>query len=157
MKYTGKTYEGYITPKNLPENGIFVYGANKNFHSGAGTALIAIKYFGAIYGQGYRCVVGKSRGIITTDLTKKKRPSVPKSLVLDEIKSLYDDARQDPGHEYWIAYLDDNTPNLSGFTNQEIADMFSKFPIPDNCVFNKGFAELLNIIFEKEFATLLNN
>ena len=146
MKYNGKTYKGYITTKNLPQNGIFVYGSNPDQRHGAGTAFIAVKDFGAQYGKGYRCVVGRSRGIVTTDLNVRQRPSVPKSLVLDEIKCLYDDAIKDPEHEYWIAYLNDSVPNLSGFTNQEIADMFSAFPIPDNCVFNEGFAELLNVI-----------
>ena len=35
--------------------------------------------------------------------------------------------------------------NLNGYTNQELADMFSSFSIPSN------------VIFEKEFSTLLNN
>lgn len=111
---------------------------------GLGTALIAVREFGAIHGKGFRQIVGRSWGIITTDLRKRGRPSVSDQVVLDEIEALYNYAKKDTEHEFWIAYTNDKTPNLSGFSNQQFADMFSAFPIPDNIVFNDEFSTLLN-------------
>lgn len=80
-----KTYNGIIS--TLKENELFVFGANTQFRHGRGTALDAIKKFGAIYGKGG--LQGKSWAMITTDLTKYERPSVPKEKVIEEIGKLY--------------------------------------------------------------------
>ena len=46
-----KFYEGNI----VPEDGtIFVFGSNPEGRHGAGSAAVARKFFGAIYGQGGR-------------------------------------------------------------------------------------------------------
>ena len=134
-----KTYNGIIS--TLKENELFVFGANTQFRHGRGTALDAIKKFGAIYGKGG--LQGKSWAMITTDLTKYERPSVPKEKVIEEIGKLYEFASDNPDLEFLVAYTGLDTKNLSGFTNQEFADMFSYFTIP------------INIIFEEQFSTLL--
>jgi hypothetical protein len=53
-------------------------------------------------------------------------------------------ANKYPEKEFLIAYTGKNNYNLNGYTNQELADMFSFFDIPKN------------VIFEEEFSTLLN-
>ena len=44
-----KVYDGNIEPD---DNTIFVFGSNPEGRHGAGSALVAVKYFGAKYGQG---------------------------------------------------------------------------------------------------------
>ena len=44
-----KNYVGNITPE---ADTIFVFGSNPQGRHGAGSAAAAVKYFGAIYGQG---------------------------------------------------------------------------------------------------------
>ncbi len=136
-----RNYTGYID--NLLENEIFCFGSNTQGRHGKGTALIALSKFGARYGQPSG-IQGRSYGIITTDITKKNRPSVTKEIVISEIKSLYEFALKNPNLDFLVAYTGKNSKNLSGFTNSEFAEMFSQPNIPQN------------IIFEKEFSTLLN-
>jgi hypothetical protein len=133
-------YEGLIT--ELKNNQIFVFGANKSGRHGKGTALTAINKFGAIYGQSSG-LQGNSWAITTTDLTKRYRPSVSKSLVVSEIKKLYDYALENEDFEFLIAYTGITNKNLSGFTNDEFAEMFSVYPIPENIVFEKDFYTLV--------------
>lgn len=143
MEYTGRIYEGFLNKQNVGLNGVFCYGANIDFIHGAGTALIAKKEFGAKVGKGHRCLVGNSWGIVTTDLKLDYRPSSANSYVIEEIKALYDYAYNKPEKDFYIAYTNFTTFNLSGFTNQELADMFSYNKIPNNVIFEKGFSKLL--------------
>ncbi len=146
-KYVGKTYTGYI-PSNTPANVICAFGSNPEGRHGAGTALICVTHHGAKYGQGTG-LQGNSWAIITTDLTNKRRPNVGKSFIISEIKKMYDffSLTGNESLECWVMYTTlDTRPNLSGFTNQELADMFSVHPIPANMVFEEGFSKLLNIV-----------
>lgn len=135
-----KTYKGLI--KSLKENQIFVFGSNTQGRHGKGTALIARQKFGAIYGQSSG-LQGQSWAMITTDLTKYERPSVPKKKAIEEIGKLYEFAAENPDLEFLVAYTGLNTKNLSGFTNQEFADMFSFYIIPNNIIFEEQFSTLL--------------
>jgi hypothetical protein len=135
-----KTYKGSIS--ELKENQIFVFGSNTQGRHGKGTALMAREKFGAKYGQASG-LQGQSWGMITTDLTKSYRPSVLKSKVILEINKLYEYASQNTELEFLVAYTGLNNRNLSGFTNQEFADMFSYFTIPDNIIFEEQFSTLL--------------
>ena len=145
-KYTGKTYTGYIPNTGLASNIITCFGSNPEGRHGAGTALICMNHHGAKHGQGYG-LQGNSWAIVTTDLRNKRRPNVGKAFIISEIKKMYD-FFADPanaGLECWVMYTTiDTRPNLSGFTNQELADMFSVHPIPANVVFEEGFSKLLN-------------
>lgn len=135
-----KVYSGKI--KTLKDNQIFCFGSNTQGRHGKGTALIAIQKFGAEYGKPSG-IQGQSYGIITTDLTTYKRPSVSKDLVMSEIKKLYDFANNNTNLEFLIAYTGLDSKNLSGFTNREFAEMFSSFEIPDNIIFESVFSSLI--------------
>lgn len=134
-----KTYKGLIT--ELPYNGIFVFGSNPQGVHGAGAAWVAKTRFGAKAGQGAG-LMGKSYGIITKDLSKKKHPSISTSKIKLQIKSLYIHAQLRPNQDFYIAYSADGN-YLSGFTPQQMANMFSSYVIPDNIVFEEGFSKLL--------------
>ena len=145
MKYTGKTYIGFLTKDNFDySRDISVFGSNTQGRHGKGTALICKLYFGAIHGIASG-IQGYSWGLITTDLTKRERPSVTKKVVLNEIKKLYDYAVLHPQLDFKVMYQGVEAKNLSGFTNQEFADMFTSYTIPDNILFEEVFSTLLNI------------
>lgn len=135
-----KTYKGLI--EKLKENQIFVFGSNKEGRHGKGSALTARQKFGAKYGQPSG-LQGQSWGMITTDLTVYYRPSYPKYKVIEEIGKLYEFASENPELEFLVAYTGLENKNLSGFTNQEFADMFSQFTIPSNIIFEEQFSTLL--------------
>lgn len=134
-----KTYTGQIT--TLPENGIFVFGANTQGRHGKGAALIAKTKFGAIYGQP-QGMQGKSYAIVTKDLTKTRHPSVTVESILTQIAKLYSVAHFNPLKDFFVAYSADGT-NLNGFTNIQMALMFAKHIIPENIVFEVKFAQLI--------------
>lgn len=138
-----KTYRGYLTPDNFNySKDVAVFGSNTQGRHGKGTALICKLHFGAIYGQASG-LQGYSWGMITTDLTKKFRPSVSKLTVLSEIKKLYDYAIEHPDNNFKVMYQGMDAKNLSGFTNQEFAEMFSTYEIPDNIIFEEQFNTLV--------------
>jgi hypothetical protein len=134
-----KTYTGLLT--HLGENCIFVFGSNTQGRHGKGSALTANIYFGAIYGKA-RGRQGQSYAIVTKDLTKKIHPSIPRQVVVDQICILYDYALNHQELEFYIAYNGTNK-NLNGYSNQEMAEMFSTFEIPNNIVFELEFSKLL--------------
>lgn len=136
-----KTYKGLILIRSdIPENGIFVFGANTEGRHSKGAALVAYREFGAEYGnpQGPQ---GDSWAIITKDLRKRMHPSVPRIYIEFQIRDLYFHALVNKDKEFYVAY--GTGPNLNAYTPQEMADMFSSYPIPDNIVFEEKFARLL--------------
>lgn len=135
-----KTYNGLITKIN--KNQVYVYGANTQFRHGKGSALQALK-FGAEYGKGG--YVGNSYAIVTKDLTKYKHPSVETWRIMEQIKDLYDFASENSNLEFLVAYSGKGK-NLNGYSNKEMARMFSSFKIPDNITFEEDFSKLLTII-----------
>lgn len=136
-----KTYKGLIT--ELPENGVFIFGANVQGRHGAGTARIALQKFGAVYGEvGWN---GQSYGIVTKDLTSEKHPSITSVNIKNQIKKLYDIALLNLDKEFYVAYTAHGR-NLNGYTSFQMAKMFAHWEIPDNLVFEEGFAELIKNI-----------
>lgn len=121
---------------------IFVFGSNTQGRHGKGAALWALRHAGAIYGQA-RGPQGNSYAICTKDLTKRVHPSVPQSDIEQQIHLLYDWARMDnQAHSlFLVAYS--TAPNLNGYTPQQMADMFSHQPIPENIAFEQQFSKLL--------------
>lgn len=126
-----KTYENKIN--NLNPNQIYCFGSNPVGINGSlrtgkgGAALFALKKGWVSQGEKMdNCLSksGKAWGIVTG-------------------KKLYDYANDNKNLEFLIAYTRISNYNLNGYTNKQLADMFSKFDIPDN------------IIFEKEFSTLI--
>lgn len=136
-----KTYKGLILKRSdIPDNGIFVFGANTEGRHGKGAALIAYREFGAEYrnSQGPQ---GDSYALTTKDLTKKVHPSIPRVYIEMQIRSLYFFAEYHKHLDFYVAY--GLGKNLNAFSPQEMAEMFSEYPIPKNIVFEEEFSKLL--------------
>lgn len=136
-----RTYSGLIL--KLEPHQIYVFGSNTQGRHGKGAALLARKYFGAIYGQA-RGLQGQSYAIVTKDLTKSIHPSISKADIVAEICVLYAEALINPNKEFLIAYT--TSSNLNGYTPEDMAKMFVEAKIgsiPDNIVFNEEFARLV--------------
>lgn len=143
-----KTYSGII--ESLPDNGVFVYGANTEGRHGAGAAKVAYDKFGAVYGK--VDWQGQSYGIITKDLTKKTHPSISQMHIVFQIERLYEDAKDWPGKDFYVAYSATGT-NLNHYTPRQMAEMFveaTNGDIPENMVFEELFASLIKDIQEKK-------
>lgn len=141
-----KTYSGMI--QNLAPNQVFVFGSNTQGKHGKGAALTAKNKFGAIYGQA-EGPQGQSYAIITKDLTKNTHPSRTPEQIKEQIHNLYEYARENPDKEFLVAYSGKGT-NLNAYSNQEMADMFSSEPIPNNIVFEQKFNELISTTRESK-------
>lgn len=121
------TYDLYpptynYSPDNINEledNEVFVYGANVNFRHGAGAAKHAIK-FGAVYGlvEAYK---GQTYGLITTDLNVLERPSIPMSLLQDEVDKFIQFAKDNTHLTFLVTEVG---CGLAGFTVEEVAPLF---------------------------------
>ena len=137
-----KTYSGKVT--SLQPNQIFVFGSNPEGRHGAGAAKIAKDKFGAIYGQG-EGLQGQSYALPTKDLrikTNNSLRSISAADITNNIKKLYEVAKQNPTKEFLVS--DYSESNLNGYTGQEMADMFTAAgPIPSNIVFNENFDKLI--------------
>lgn len=136
-----KTYKGLIT--KLPENGIFVFGSNTQGRHGKGAAKVARNKFGAIYGQASG-LQNKSYAIITKDLTKLHTPNISRDYIKSEIRKLYSFANCNPNLEFYIAYSGTGH-NLNGYSNEEMAEMFSCWTIPENIIFEEEFSKLIKL------------
>lgn len=112
----------YVTPnhiKELKENEIFVFGANRQGRHGLGSALTARNKFGAIYGQS-EGLQGQSYAIITKELRKEYQP-----VTLDEIKKGVDTFIQfAKDNKHLTFYVVELGCNLAYFTVEEIAPLF---------------------------------
>ena len=80
-------------------------------------------------------------GIVTVTGPGRKRSKTPEQISTN-IRKLYNYAERNPDQEFLIAYTGKGW-NLNGYTNSEMASMFSNSPIPDNMVFEKEFSELI--------------
>ena len=154
-----KTYQGKI--ESLQPNQIFVFGSNPQGRHGLGSAKQAKDKFGAVQFVG-RGLKNQTYALVTKNLTagfveketgikyeKAGEKSLTPEQIQNNIKDLYDVARQNPDKEFLVAYSVDGKKNLNGYTDQDMADMFSAFPIPDNMVFEEGFSKLLSIKTEE--------
>lgn len=135
-----RTYKGSV--QELKPNEVFVFGSNTRGAHGKGAALFARQKCGAIYGQA-RGLQGQSYAIVTKDLTKSIHPSVSSVDIKQQILELYSFAKQHTELEFVVAYSGSGT-NLNAYSNQEMANMFNQPPIPENIIFEEGFAKLIN-------------
>lgn len=112
----------YITPnhiKELKENEIFVFGANRQGRHGKGAALTARNKFGAIYGQS-QGLQGQSYAIITKELRKEYQP-----VSLQEVKEGVDTFIQfAKDNKHLTFYVVELGCNLAYFTVEQIAPLF---------------------------------
>jgi hypothetical protein len=146
LKINMKTYEGPIF--GLLPHQIFVFGSNTQGRHGKGAALVALKNFGAKYGQS-KGLQGQSYAIMTKDLNKEFHPSIDKDVIEAQIRVLYMFAENHPNKEFYVAYSGTGT-NLNGYTPQQMARMFAVRKPPENMVFEIGFAQMLEKFFMEE-------
>lgn len=121
------TYDLYpptynYSPDNITElnyvNEVMVYGSNKLAKHGLGAAKQALK-FGAKYGVNGYC--GNTYGLITTDLNETKRPSIPMSLLQDEVYKFISFAKDNPGLTFLVTEVG---CGLAGFKVEDVAPLF---------------------------------
>ena len=136
-----KVYDGNIEPD---DNTIFVFGSNPEGRHGAGSALVAVKYFGAKYGQG-EGLQGQSYALPTTIL------GVVNKMTLDEItenvRKMYACALEHPDKDFKVAYR--NKPwevTLCGYSGKQLQKCFKDAgDIPENVWFSREWYESGNL------------
>lgn len=115
---------------------------NTQGRHGKGNALVGMKY-GAIYGKA-QGPMGRTYGIITKDLTKRKHPSISKEFIIEQIGEFYEFAKRYWNVDFIIPYSGIGSKvNLNGYTNAEMSEMFSMFDIPENILFEEQFSTLI--------------
>lgn len=113
-------------------NRIFVFGSNLAGRHGAGAALHAHKYHGAVYGQGIG-LQGSSYGIPTKDLRIK---TLPLKVIQAYVDQFIHFARLHPELEFQVTRIG---CGLAGYKDTDIAPMFSTAPA--NCELPEGWRE----------------
>jgi len=143
-----KTYKGAIT--ELPENGVFCFGANPVGINGnpvkgtGGAALVALNNGWVEQGEKMDNRLsnsGKAWGITTVAWPGKKRSKTSSEIQLG-IFVLYEHAKRRKDKEFYIAYSAGDR-NLNGYTDVEMARMFAFGNIPSNIIFEEGFNKLI--------------
>jgi hypothetical protein len=146
---SGGTYSGMIT--SLNENQVFVFGSNPlgvngNPNKGTGGAALAALKNGWVK-QGEKMDNKVSDSGKAYDLTTVTSPGAKRSMTPEQITSgiekLYKLAYGNPQKQFLIAYTGKTGNNLNGYSNQELADMFSAYVIPPNVIFEKDFSTLI--------------
>lgn len=135
-----KLYKNKITA--ISKNQIFVFGSNTEGRHGKGAAKFALDYCGAEYGKSMG-LQGNSYAIVTKDLTKKEQPSIKQDDIIKQIKTLYEYAKNEGANYEFIIPYSANSENLNYYTPQDMADMFSLYPIPINMKFEYDFFKLM--------------
>lgn len=156
------------TIKELKENQIFVFGSNPSGIHGAGAAKAAVE-FGAQYGVG-RGLQGQTYALITKNLKAgyhEKATGITyategyKSLSADQIsenvKELYQCAKQHPDKFFILAYKNETWPNgsskksLNGYTSEEMFELFmNDGDVPDNVILHNSFKPLAKTYLENK-------
>ena len=144
-----KTYKGKI--ENLEPNQVMVIGSNPLGANGSlrtgkgGSALFVLKKGWVKQGEKMNnCLssCGKAWGIVTVTGPGKKKSKSPEQIISNILK-LYKHALDNTDQEFLIAYTGISGYNVNGYTNNELAKMFSANQIPDNIVFEEKFSTLL--------------
>lgn len=141
-----KVYQGNITPE---EGTIFVFGSNPEGRHGAGSAAVAVKLFGAIYGQG-EGLQGSAYALPTTELRYQLRDSydrhsMPRDTIVENIRRMYNCAMEHPEWKFKVAYR--NQPDevtLCGYAGKELMSMFKEAAdgnYPENIYFSQEWTD----------------
>lgn len=134
---TMNTYTGNIVPE---KDTIFVFGSNTKGIHGGGSARVALNHFGAKYGQA-EGLQGDSYALPTTYLYG---PLMPLSEITDNVKKLYQCARENPDKKFKVAYR--NQPDertLCGYSGKELMSCFKAAcdgDYPSNIYFSQEWA-----------------
>jgi ribA/ribD-fused uncharacterized protein len=161
MTTENREYWSGTAVNSLQLNEIFVFGSNPEGRHGAGAAKAAVN-FGAQYGQG-RGLAGNTYALITKNLkagyTEKAtgityEQEGPRSVAIEQIseniRELYETARNNSDKKFLIAFTFDTWPNgsdkksLNGYTSTEIFNVFTDLPnVPTNIVFHDSYQQRL--------------
>lgn len=144
-----KSYIGNIIPS---EDTIFVFGSNPQGIHGAGSARVAMIYFGAKRGQG-EGLQGQSYGLPTTNLNfnDNRLPPIkrgmPKEEIISHIKKLYKCALENTDKNFKVAYRNHfNEETICGYNGGEMIEMFKAAAvdfngIPENIWFSQEWVD----------------
>lgn len=144
---TPNSYSGNIVPQ---DNVIFVFGSNPEGRHGAGAAKTARIQFGAQYGVG-EGLTGNAYALPTKDLRIKENRgfrSISPEQIIENIKKMYDVARQNPDKIFKVAYRNDILEkSLNGYTGGEMIAMFQKAGnIPENVQFSEEWVSNWDVV-----------
>ena len=113
---------------------IFVFGANEAGRHGKGSALAALRYYGAKYGQGYG-LQGNSFGIPTKD---SRLGILPLSTINRYVESFLEFARANSDLKFNVVKIG---CGLAGYKDEQIAPMFKNKP--DNVFLDESWNKFL--------------
>lgn len=138
-----KNYTGNIRPAN---DVIFVFGSNPTGWHNGGSAAVAMKLFGAVYGNG-EGLQGNSYALPTTELRKEYQvkgynQSIPAPKIIESIKKMYECAKEHPDKKFCIAYrsqVDEVT--LCGYSGGQLMSMFKEAAGEEGYPENVWFSE----------------
>lgn len=108
----------------MPPNTLFVYGSNISGRHGLGAALIARRFFGAIYGIGSG-LQGQSYAIPTKD----EHLNILPLNVIEQYVEEFCSFTHMTDYEYYVTPIG---TGLAGYKHKDIAPMFTD---ADNCMF----------------------
>lgn len=127
----------------IKDDEILVITTNPEGRHGRGNANVGLRYYGAIYGQA-KGPMGRTYGIITKDLRKRKHPSIKEDVIIEQIIEFYKYVRENDDRYFVIPYGGKaDKVNLNGYTNQQMANMFSAVDMPNNLSFEIEFIKLI--------------
>lgn len=126
------------TPENITElkpNEVFVFGSNLAGRHGAGAALLALKKFGAISGQGYG-LMGQSYGIATKN---ERIQTLPLDRIQVQVNKFLRFAENNPEKIFLVTQIG---CGLAGYSPKDIAPLFKD--VPNNVTLPESFSKVLN-------------
>lgn len=142
-----KVFKGNITPE---DGTIFVFGSNPEGRHGAGSAAVAVRYFGAQYGNG-EGLQGNAYALPTTELRVDKqvkgyRQSIPADKIIKSIIRMYQTADSMPDKDFKVAYRSmPDEVTLCGYSGSQLMTMFHEAAeqyggYPSNVCFSEEWA-----------------
>lgn len=154
-----RVYKGSLNRKNIPDNGIFVFGSNEVCINGnpkkgtGGAALVAhIEFDVGLNEFMGNCLSksGKAYGLVTV---KAPKVFISENDIKNNIKKLYEFANNNPDKLFFIAYdgKDPNAVSLNGKSRKTLANLFYQagmnsgviLMIPENIIFEENFSKLI--------------
>ena len=141
------SYSGLIA---ADDNSVMVFGSNPLGINGnpskgtGGAALVALQQGRVKQGEKMDNRLsdnGKAYGLVTV-IRPGARQSLSREQIIENIKTLYNTAKNNPNKTFKIAYQHTSKASLNGYTGKELADMFKAAgEIPSNIQFSDKWIE----------------
>lgn len=129
-----KTFKGFL--KELPENGIYVFFSNIEGKHESGAAKVSYEKFGAVWGKAFHSM-GQSYAICV----KWRVTAKDIKFMQAQIETLYYWCKKNKESDFYV--MCNAHANLGEYTPDEMVKVFKSHPIPENIVFEEGFAKLI--------------